>query len=98
MAYKCWFFSSAGTGAAGVGTCTVVNTGALTANVQKTVSHGLNRSNVLLISRDAANNNNAGVGTLKVASAPDDPLNEFYIKVGGDIAAPGLPIQVIAWN
>ncbi len=96
MPYKAWLFNS--TGLAGVGSCATILTGALTAGAQKTVAHNLNRTDLLLISRNAADTNNIGVQLLKPAIAPDDPLNEFYITSSIDVAAPGLPIKIAAWN
>lgn len=96
MPYKAWFFNNSGF--TGVTSGTRVLTGALTAGVQKTVAHNLGKSNIVCIPRNAADTNNTGVQSIKPAIAPDDPLNEFYITSVVDVAAPGLPVDVIAWN
>ncbi len=67
-----------------------VATGALVANVEKSVSHGFGISELQLQVKDA--NNNADVATLK--PDPADPTNKVIIKVGVNLPA-GLTISVL---
>jgi hypothetical protein len=69
-------------------------TGALTANVTKTVTHGEDMAIGYLIQvRESDDSNNTGVAVLKPNAI--DPDNAIDIQVGIDISAPGLIIQII---
>lgn len=90
--------SSGGSGSAGATTAIKVHTGALLAGVAKSVLHGLNRNNFMMIARDSADNNNAEVDTLKPDPATAVTLkNNLLIEVSVNIPA-GLWVDVIGWN
>lgn len=69
------------------------STGALTKNVTKTITHSQNLTKYFINVRSVDGNNNVAVSTLKKNAS--DPKNAVDIKVGLDIGAPGLIIQII---
>jgi hypothetical protein len=69
------------------------DSGALTANIIKTVVHGQALTNYIIMVRNAANTNNAIVGVLMKNIS--DPTNAIDIKSSMSIGEPGLKIQII---
>ena len=70
-----------------------INTGALTANTPKSITHNLGLADYQLQVHNASNNQD--VFTLK--KDPADPTNKIIVEVGVDLAG-GLDISIIGYN
>lgn len=82
-------------GSSGTGACTAksVAIGALTANVDKTLTHNLNKANVSFTITNGINN----VMLNKTYPDPADPTNKIIVQSVVNVAA-GLTLNVIGWN